>query len=87
MNKKRLPVFLLAASLLLTAGCGGHPAVDSSSSKLASNITETQHGKTQPSTSVELTPMNQLYDNFADSYQAFTCDLLKQLVQASKKDS
>ena len=85
MNKKRLPVFLLAASLLLTAGCGGHPAVDSSSSKLASNITETQHGKTQPSTSVELTPVNQLYDNFADSYQAFTADLLKQLVQASKK--
>ena len=85
MNKKRLPVFLLTANLLLTVGCGGHPAVDSSGSKPASNITETQHGKTQSSTSVELTPVNQLYDNFADSYQAFTADLLKQLVQASKK--
>lgn len=79
---KRFFALLLTVGMLFAAGCGGAPGEGTLSRppKASSGV---ERAEETPS-HCELTPVNRLYDNFSDSYQAFSVSMLRALYQAAQ---
>lgn len=79
---KRFSALLLTVGTLFAAGCGGAPGEGTLSRppKASSGV---ERAEETPS-HCELTPVNRLYDNFSDSYQAFSVSMLRALYQAAQ---